>query len=247
MATTTNYGWTTPDDTDLVKDGAAAIRTLGSAIDTTTENLNPSTTEGDIEYRSATADTNSRLAIGTAGQVLTVNSGEDAPEWATLPAGGGMTLINTGGTALSGSTTTISTIPGTYKELRIYVMDFFASVGSPGMYFNADTTAANYAYSGTRLYGANLSAVIGENNATTICLIAFPNTDQNNNLVITIPNYAETAAKKIYSVHSGVKDGANNAVTMTAHSWNSTAAITSLNFTTGGTWSGGTVYVYGVN
>ncbi len=35
MATTTNYSWTTPDDTDLVKDGAAAIRTLGSSIDTT--------------------------------------------------------------------------------------------------------------------------------------------------------------------------------------------------------------------
>ena len=34
MATTTNYGWTTPDDTALVKDGAAAIRSLGSAIDT---------------------------------------------------------------------------------------------------------------------------------------------------------------------------------------------------------------------
>ncbi len=33
MATTTNYGWTTPDNTDLVKDGALAIRTLGSAID----------------------------------------------------------------------------------------------------------------------------------------------------------------------------------------------------------------------
>ena len=34
MATTTNYGWTTPDDTALVKDGASAIRALGSAIDT---------------------------------------------------------------------------------------------------------------------------------------------------------------------------------------------------------------------
>lgn len=34
MATTTNYGWTTPDNTALVKDGAAAIRTLGSSIDT---------------------------------------------------------------------------------------------------------------------------------------------------------------------------------------------------------------------
>jgi hypothetical protein len=35
MATTTNFGWTTPDDSSLVKDGAAAIRTLGQAIDTT--------------------------------------------------------------------------------------------------------------------------------------------------------------------------------------------------------------------
>jgi hypothetical protein len=34
MATTTNYGWTTPDDTDLVKNGADAIRVLGTAIDT---------------------------------------------------------------------------------------------------------------------------------------------------------------------------------------------------------------------
>ena len=80
MATTTNYGWDTPDDTDLVKDGAAAIRTLGSSIDTTTKNLNPETTTGDIAYRSATANTNTRLAIGSTGQVLTVAAG--VPSWA---------------------------------------------------------------------------------------------------------------------------------------------------------------------
>jgi hypothetical protein len=34
MATTTNYGWDTPDDTDLVKDGADAMRELGQDIDT---------------------------------------------------------------------------------------------------------------------------------------------------------------------------------------------------------------------
>lgn len=34
MANTTNFGWETPDDTDLVKDGALAIRTLAGAIDT---------------------------------------------------------------------------------------------------------------------------------------------------------------------------------------------------------------------
>lgn len=83
MATTTNYGWDTPDDTDLVKDGAAAIRTLGSSIDTTTKNLNPETTLGDLAYRSATANVKTRLALGTAGQVLRVNSGGNAPEWAT--------------------------------------------------------------------------------------------------------------------------------------------------------------------
>lgn len=43
MATTTNYGWTTPDNTDLVKDGALAIRTLGSAIDTTLFNSGATT------------------------------------------------------------------------------------------------------------------------------------------------------------------------------------------------------------
>jgi hypothetical protein len=35
MATTTNYSWSTPDDTALVKDGASAIRTLGSSVDST--------------------------------------------------------------------------------------------------------------------------------------------------------------------------------------------------------------------
>jgi len=82
MANTTNYNWETPDDTDLVKDGAAAIRTLGSSIDTTTKNLNPETTTGALAYRSATANVNTALTIGTNGQLLRVNSGATAPEWA---------------------------------------------------------------------------------------------------------------------------------------------------------------------
>lgn len=85
MANTTNYNWETPDDTDLVKDGALAIRTLGSSIDTTTKALNPSTTLGDIEYRSSTANTNTRLPIGSTGNILTVSGG--VPVWAA-PASG---------------------------------------------------------------------------------------------------------------------------------------------------------------
>ena len=79
MATTTNYGWDTPDDTDLVKDGAAAIRTLGSSVDTTTKNLNPQTTTGALACRSATANVNTALPIGTAGQILAVSGG--VPAW----------------------------------------------------------------------------------------------------------------------------------------------------------------------
>jgi hypothetical protein len=111
MATTTNYSWTTPDDTALVKDGASAIRTLGSSVDTTVKNLNPETTLGDIAYRSSTANTNTRLALGTAGQVLTVNSGATAPEWATVSAapGSDSATVSTSQTVSSATYTDLAT------------------------------------------------------------------------------------------------------------------------------------------
>jgi hypothetical protein len=110
MATTTNYGWTTPDDTALVKDGAAAIRTLGTSVDTTTKNLNPSTTLGDIEYRSSTANTNTRLGIGSTGNVLTVAGG--VPTWAA-PAGGGKVLQVVTANYSTGNTVTGTTFTDT--------------------------------------------------------------------------------------------------------------------------------------
>jgi hypothetical protein len=83
MASTTNYGWSTPDDSAYVKDGASAIRTLGSAIDTSVKSLSPGTTAGDVDYyTSSTAK--ARLGIGAVGQVLT--STGSAPSWAT-PSG----------------------------------------------------------------------------------------------------------------------------------------------------------------
>jgi hypothetical protein len=39
MATSPNYGWSEPDNTSLVKDGAQAMRTLGDAIDTSVWNV----------------------------------------------------------------------------------------------------------------------------------------------------------------------------------------------------------------
>jgi hypothetical protein len=55
MANTTYFGWETPDDTDLVKDGAAAIRTLGQAIDTSLQDLEGGTT-GQVLSKTSNTD-----------------------------------------------------------------------------------------------------------------------------------------------------------------------------------------------
>ena len=55
MATTTNFGWETPDDTDLVKDGALAMRTLGNAIDTSLVDLKGGTT-GQVLSKTSNTD-----------------------------------------------------------------------------------------------------------------------------------------------------------------------------------------------
>jgi hypothetical protein len=71
-----------PTATDLVTDLPADFEVFGQAVDTRLKALNPQTTLGDITYASATANTNTRLGIGTAGQVLAV-SGGGVPAWTT--------------------------------------------------------------------------------------------------------------------------------------------------------------------
>jgi hypothetical protein len=74
MATTTNFGWTTPNDTDLVKDGAAAIRTLGSSIDTSLLDLKGGTT-GQILAKASNTDLDYAWITNDVGDITAVTAG----------------------------------------------------------------------------------------------------------------------------------------------------------------------------
>ena len=177
MATTTNYGWTTPDDTALVKDGASAIRTLGSSVDTTTKALNPSTTLGDIEYRSSTANTNTRLGIGSTGQVLTVASG--VPSWATpasptVSFAGASIYHSTQAQSIANNTATKLTFDSEYYDTNGYANandKFTIPSGKAGYYrvncqVNNDATSTGYRqmsiYKNGSAVGAFVNYVAGD-------------------------------------------------------------------------------------
>ena len=78
---TTNYGFVLPTSSDLVTDLPADFDVALQGVDTRLKALQPGTTLGDIAYSSATANTNTRLPIGTNGQVLAVSGG--VPAWTT--------------------------------------------------------------------------------------------------------------------------------------------------------------------
>jgi hypothetical protein len=123
VATTTNFGWTTPDNTGYVKDGALAIRTLGNGIDTSLLDLKGGTTDQVLKKASATdldfvwGTVSSTPRIAQVVTATTTNS-------TSATGGAGMTDV-------SGLTVTI--IP-TLNTSKILVMTSFIILGSGTSY-----------------------------------------------------------------------------------------------------------------
>jgi hypothetical protein len=200
MATTTNYSWTTPDDTSLVKDGAAAIRSLGSAIDSTVftnagNAINKTIVDAKGDIIAATAaDTVARLAVGANDTVLTADSTTATGlKWAAA-GGGGMTLIST--TSLTGTTVTLSSIPSTYKDIELRFTDFYHSQGAAStrtLEMQVNATASIYAGSNSNSSATN---VTGTTTSLTVAQGVL-GTASDNFAILTIFNYANTSAFKI--------------------------------------------------
>jgi len=270
-----------PTSTDLVTDLPADFEVFGQAVDTTLVDLkggttnqvlaknsdtdmdfkwvadaagmtNPMTTTGDTIY-SSSGSTPARLGIGSTGEVLTVAAG--LPSWAALPAAGGAnwTLLNTGGTTLSGSSTvTVSGISGADK---VMVLVGGASTGAvnPNFKIRLNADSGNN-YTG---YGAVLTP------SSTYSASAFDNTDggsifgiylgnQSTNTGGTVSGHVSitgcnAAGVKLYQSVGGATatGGTDQGHRYTGGAWNNSATVTSVSIvTSSGTFDNGLIFVY---
>jgi hypothetical protein len=203
------------------------------------------TAKGDL-FPASSATALTRLAVGANDTVLTADSSTATGlKWATASSGG-MTLLST--TTLTGASVTVSSIPSTYKELRIFVQNFSPSTDAENLLMRVNSdSGSNYAstntISNTSLTKAAqtfffLSA--GADNAVTSSTMA-----------ISLPNYANTAAVKQFSSDSFVTNSTTTSnwnMQRYVGAWNDTSAISSLTFLCGtGNLSTGTVLLYGVS
>tara|TARA_R110000822_G_scaffold196107_2_gene334197 strand:+ start:554 stop:1378 length:825 start_codon:yes stop_codon:yes gene_type:complete len=244
MATTTNFGWDTPDDTDLVKDGAAAIRTALDGVDTSFVDLkggttgqvlaknsatdldfvwsadaagmtNPMTTTGDVIY-SSPGSTPARLGVGATGEVLTVAGG--VPTW-SAPAGGGdtWTLLNT--TTLPTGTNSVTITGLTSEKILITITNATHAGGGSGFYYVTPTCGTT---TGSEWRGLKRSA--------TATMLA---NDQNANAPIANSTTAGSDLIKGYVLYTGCQSTSGGKIVQSTGGSDSDAANTG-SYTGGG-------------
>lgn len=262
MATTTNYGWTTPDDTNLVKNGAADIRTLANAIDSTVKSNDNAAlkasivdAKGDLLAGTA-ADMIARLAVGTNGQILTANSATSTGlEW-TTPASGSLTQIGQVTFNGSSATGTISSIPGTYKRL-MFVLTKVQGTGSSNtnllLRFNGNNTSGSYRWANLGNESATVVSISQSWTAAQAQLgegfLPGSSGPEGLNMVGFVENYASTSGEnKGVTAVGFTLSGTIGRVTTHGSVFTPAAAITSMSIIGNSVnLASGTFTLYGVN
>jgi hypothetical protein len=207
--------------------------------------------KGDL-IAAVAADTPARVAVGANGTVLTADStASTGVAWAAAGAAAtSFTLLNSGGTALTGaSTVTISGLSG-YNTLLIYAADIGLSGSgtTATVRFNADSTSGNYLQEGLNLTsGTTIGRLQASSTTATSLRWMTTNTggeDSYGFMMVfgangtgfkpTMQNVGASGTSGVGNYGSGVYKG--------------TSVISSMSFISGsGNWTDGTVFIYGGN
>ena len=209
------------------------------------------TTTGDMFVASAAA-TPARLGIGSTGQVLTVAGG--VPTWASASAAAtSYTLLNSGGTALTGATSiTVSSISG-YNKL--YVTIEAASTVNAGndfyITFNGDS-ATNYRdqYQFVSAYPTYDTGNQGANQRTTgIFFGQMANTAASGVRGSISIDGANSSGVKVFTHWSGANNSPNQYNVIGGGVYTGTSVISSFTIASGAAsnFDAGTLYIYGAN
>jgi hypothetical protein len=191
-----------PTSTDLVTDLPADFEVFGQAVDTRLKALQPGTTLGDLAYSSATANTNTRLPIGTNGQVLAVVAG--VPAWQNGTTGDieGVTAgvgISGGGTS---GTVTVTNSMATAIDAKGDLIagtgaDAFSrlAIGSNNQVLTADSAAATGMKWATPASGGMTVIASGSLSGTPVTISSIPQTYVDLQLVISGATWNTTTAQ----------------------------------------------------
>lgn len=185
----------------------------------------------------------------TDGYVLTAD-GSGSMGWEAVPSGG-MTEIASG-VLTGGTTTSITSIPGTYKDLIIYIRDVYDPSGlSSNLTFNSVTTT-EYAYARFGVDNTSLRALTGIS-GTNISIVATTVATATTSALfaqIRIKDYASAVRQGVLA-HCAAKNSLGQVQTL--HTFghfnsntNTPSAITSVQINFSTTPDAGTYVLYGV-
>jgi hypothetical protein len=205
------------------------------------------TTAGDTLYATA-ADTLVRLGIGTAGQVLQVNSGATAPEWATPAGASGLTLISTTSFSAVASQSVNSCFSATYDNYLIKLN--FTTIATTNnkvdlrLRASGVDTTTNYR---RQVISGNGTTVSGfrETSNTAMNGIGYLQTTFNNEFTFQLTNPFKTCVTSGFTNQVSVSQG-NIELELHSHGLNDTTSYDGFTLLVATTITG-SVSVYGYN
>ena len=239
---TTNYGFVLPTSTDLVTDLPADFDVALQGVDTRLKALQPGTTLGDLAYSSATANTNTRLAIGSTNQVLTVSGG--VPAWAAVPSTSALTLITTSSPSATSTVNIDDCFSSTYQTYQVYY-NFSATAGADIKFrLRSGGTTATSTYVSQYAITDNTTWSLARDSATNAWIV---NTNRSSNRAFGIVNISNPFVADVSSFTShGADPTGNGGIYLGAGSMTNATSYDGLSiFVSSGNFTG-SIRIYGV-